>query len=76
MLGESLWISRVTCSPADPSGEAIYRIDPDGHVSTFVNDAEGARSLAFGPDGQLYSCDDEGIVTYSSNGTKSLRVGR
>ena len=59
----------------DPSGEAIYRIDPDGHVSTFVNDAEGARSLAFGPDGRLYSCNDEGIVTYSSNGTKSLRVG-
>jgi sugar lactone lactonase YvrE len=58
----------------DSSGKAIYRIDSDRHVSTFVNDAEGVRSLAFGPDGRLYSCGDEGIAPYSSNGTKSIRL--
>ena len=51
---------------ADSAGKAIYRMDSDGHVSTLVKDAEGTRSLAFGPDGQIYGCNDEGIVTYSS----------
>lgn len=60
---------------ADSSGEAIYQIRADGHVSTFVEDAKGARSLAFGPDGQLYACGDEGIVTYSTEGRRVLRLG-
>ena len=60
---------------ADSSGEAIYQIHADGHVSTFVEDAKGARSLAFGPDGQLYACGDEGIVTYSTEGRRVLRLG-
>jgi sugar lactone lactonase YvrE len=59
----------------DSSGKAIYRIDSDGHVSTFVKDAEGARSMAFGPDGLLYSCNDEGIVTYSSDTKRIVRLG-
>jgi gluconolactonase len=59
----------------DSSGKAIYRIDSDGHVSTFVKDAEGARSMAFGPDGRLYSCNAEGIVTYSSDAKRILRLG-
>jgi sugar lactone lactonase YvrE len=60
----------------DSGGKAIYRIDDEGHVSTLVKDAEGARGLAFGPDGQLYACNDEGIVSYSSGGAKSLRLGK
>ena len=59
----------------DSSGKAIYRIDSDGHVSGFVKDAAGARGLAFGPEGRLYGCDDEGIVTYSPDGNRHLRLG-
>jgi enterochelin esterase-like enzyme/sugar lactone lactonase YvrE len=58
----------------DSAGKSIYRIEVNGHVSTYVKDAAGARGLAFGPDGQLYSCYDEGIVTYSPDGTKTLGV--
>jgi enterochelin esterase-like enzyme/sugar lactone lactonase YvrE len=59
---------------ADSSGKAIYRIDLDGHASTFFKNAEGVRSLAFGPEGRLDSCGDEGIARYSSDGTKSYRL--
>jgi sugar lactone lactonase YvrE len=59
----------------DSTGKVIYRIDSDGHVSTFVKDAKGARGLAFGADGLLYSCDDRGIVTYLPDGKKTLRLG-
>jgi enterochelin esterase-like enzyme/sugar lactone lactonase YvrE len=59
---------------SDFLGEAIYRIDLDGHISTFVNGRGGAGGLAFGPDGRLYSCAIEGIVSYGSNGEKSVRV--
>jgi enterochelin esterase-like enzyme/sugar lactone lactonase YvrE len=60
---------------ADSSGTAIHRIDLEGHDSTFMKDVEGVRSLALGPDGLLYGCGDEGIVTYSSGGTKGVRIG-
>jgi enterochelin esterase-like enzyme/sugar lactone lactonase YvrE len=60
---------------ADSLGKSIYRIDSDRHVSTFVKDAQGARSVAIGPDGRLYSCSNRGIATYSSDGTTSLRLG-
>jgi len=59
----------------DSSGKAIHRIDLEGHDSTFMKDVEGARSLALGPDGLLYGCGDEGIVSYSSGGTGSVRIG-
>jgi len=59
---------------SDSSGKAIYRIGVDGQVSTFVRDADGARGLAFGPDGLLYGCDCKGIVSYASDGTKSVRL--
>ncbi|MFZ0963111.1 MAG: SMP-30/gluconolactonase/LRE family protein [Terriglobia bacterium] len=59
---------------SNSSGKAIYRIGVDGHVSTFVGDADGARGLAFGPDGQLYGCDSKGIVSYASDGKKSVRM--
>src|SRR5208283_623565 len=34
------------------SGKPIYRIGLDGGPSTFAEDADGARGLAFGPDGR------------------------
>jgi enterochelin esterase-like enzyme/sugar lactone lactonase YvrE len=59
---------------ADPSGKVIYRIDVNGQVSPFVKDAKGARGLAFGPDGRLYGCYDDGIVTYAPDGTATVRM--
>ena len=59
----------------DSSGKTIYRIDSEGHVSVFVKNANGARGLAFGPDGLLHACDEGGIVRFSENGDKTIRIG-
>ncbi len=59
----------------DSSGKTIYRIDSEGHVSAFVKSANGARGLAFGPDGLLHACDEGGIVRFSENGDKTIRIG-
>ena len=58
----------------DSSGNVIYRIDVDAHISTFVKDADGVRGLAFGPDGRLYGCDSKGISSYGPEGKKSVRL--
>jgi gluconolactonase len=60
---------------ADSIGKTIYRMDPDGRTSTFVKDANEARGLAFGPDGLLYACDEGGVVRYSEDGEKTVRLG-
>ncbi len=57
------------------SSQSIYRIDLDGRAAVFSNEAAGVRSLAFGPDLQLYGCADEGIVRFSTEGKKSVRLG-
>ena len=59
----------------DSSGKTIYRIDSEGRVSAFVKNANEARGLAFGPDGLLYDCDEGGIVRFSENGDKTIRIG-
>jgi enterochelin esterase-like enzyme/sugar lactone lactonase YvrE len=59
---------------ADASGDTIYRMGPNERVATFAKDLEGVRSLAFGSDGQLYGCDDEGIAAYAPDGTRTLRL--
>ncbi|MGD1104802.1 MAG: SMP-30/gluconolactonase/LRE family protein, partial [Terriglobia bacterium] len=64
----------VFTSDSSGTSKAIYRIGLDGHVSTFVGDAEGARGMAFGPDGRLYGCDKEGIVSYASDGKRTVRL--
>ena len=61
-----------TVFTSNSATKGIYRIDVDGHISSFVEGAEGARGLSFGPDGRLYACDYEGIVIYSSDGKKSV----
>lgn len=60
---------------ADSMGRSIYRIAPDGRLAKFVRDANGARGLAWGPDGLLYACDQGGIVRYSEDGEKTERLG-
>jgi len=64
----------VFSSDSSGTGKAIYRIDLDGHVSTFVRDAEDAHGMVFGPDRRLYGCDKEGIVSYAPDGRKSIRL--
>jgi enterochelin esterase-like enzyme/sugar lactone lactonase YvrE len=59
---------------SNSSWKSIYRIGVDGHASSYVENAEGARGLAFGPDGRLYGCDNKGIVSYGGGGNKSVRV--
>jgi enterochelin esterase-like enzyme/sugar lactone lactonase YvrE len=60
---------------SNSSGKGIYRIDVDGHLSAFLEGEKGARSLAFGPDGRLYGCNDKGIMSYASDGKKRVRLG-
>jgi sugar lactone lactonase YvrE len=61
---------------SDPSGRRIYRIDSDGLVSTFVEDAGAARGLSFGPDGALYVCENHSnrIVSYAVDGKRNVRA--
>lgn len=59
---------------SNSSWKSIYRIDADGHVSTFVENADGARGLALGPDGRLYGCDNKGIASYAAGGKRSVRL--
>jgi len=60
---------------SNSSGKGINRIDSNGHTSAFLEGAKGARSLAFGPDGRLYGCDDREIVSYATDGKKRVRLG-
>lgn len=59
---------------SDTEGGAIYRLDAEGRVSTFTANADGARGLAFGPDGRLYSCNNQGIVNYTTGGQRAMAV--
>jgi sugar lactone lactonase YvrE len=59
---------------SDSTGKSICRIDLAGQGSTFAAGVKSARGLAFGPDGRLYGCDSDGIVSYASNGKKSVRL--
>lgn len=50
-----------TCAPdgtvffADPGGQTIHRVGPDGGVSVFAGNTGGADGMEFGPDGRLYA---------------------
>ena len=61
---------------SEASGKHIYRIDLDGHVSDFVEDAGRASGLGFGPNGELYACEGQTgrIVSYDAGGKKSVRA--
>jgi enterochelin esterase-like enzyme/sugar lactone lactonase YvrE len=55
---------------SNSAAKGIYRIDVDGHVSAFVEGAEGARGLGFAPDGRLFACTHEGVAIYASDGKR------
>src|SRR5208283_1427033 len=54
----------------------IFRIDLDGNVKEFLSDAGQARSLSFGPQGQLYTVSSETgrVMSYDPSGKGSLVV--
>jgi sugar lactone lactonase YvrE len=61
---------------SDVSGMRIYKIDLDGKVSDFVEDAGRATGLGFSPDGDLYVCENQTtrIVRYAADGKKGVRA--
>lgn len=54
----------------------IYRIDLEGNVHLFAENAARTNGLMFGPDGKLYGCrmGDKQIVAYAADGTHEVIV--
>lgn len=51
--------------------DKVYKITPDGQVSTFASGLGGVWNLAFGPDGYLYAAehDSNGLSKIAPDGT-------
>lgn len=57
---------------------SIFRVSPEGEVSTFIADAPGVSGLQFGPDGKLYGTrwgKNDIIVFDKAGGFKSIATG-
>ncbi len=54
----------------------IHKIDPAGKVTVFAEETNGANGLMFGPDGQLYACQNNAqrIVRYNTEGQHEVVV--
>ncbi len=54
----------------DGPNDKIFRIDPDGKVTPFVQDSKGAGGMEVGPDGRLYATQGKTkrIVAYDKDG--------
>lgn len=73
-IGESLLDQR---SETDPPfvppvvADKVYKITPDGHVSTFASGLGGVWDLAFGPDSYLYVTEHDfnGVSRIAPDGT-------
>src|SRR5271157_1111306 len=63
---------------SDVFGRRIVKVGADGTVSTLIPNAPASlqlsRSMGFGPDGQLYSCERGRISAYSLQGKRRTFV--
>ena len=61
---------------SDVERGCICRVDLDGKVSVFADDTQGACSLMFADDGNLYACQTvtDRIVTYDRSGEERVIV--
>jgi enterochelin esterase-like enzyme/sugar lactone lactonase YvrE len=59
---------------ADTSNNKIHRIDPDGKVSVFVEDAAQAHCVTVGADGSLFTISEKSgkLMRYDAAGQASL----
>ena len=57
-------------------GDAIYKITPDGAISTFATGLGGVWDLAFGPDGYLYATEHDfgGLAKIAPDGAVTTIV--
>lgn len=56
-------------------GKSIMKIDTEGRLSVFVEDAAKISAMQFGPDGRLYACQVGQfgrIVAFNANGSMSV----
>lgn len=58
----------------DAANNRIYKIDLDGKVAVWKEDANGATGMIFGPDGRLYACQPHArrIVAYAPGGAETV----
>ncbi|TAL04110.1 MAG: gluconolactonase [Verrucomicrobia bacterium] len=58
----------------DIPNNRIHKIGLDGKVSVFAENTSGANGTMFGPDGNLYACQngDKKIVRYDADGKKTV----
>ncbi|MEX2580520.1 MAG: SMP-30/gluconolactonase/LRE family protein [Verrucomicrobiales bacterium] len=54
-------------------GTAVYKVDLDGELSEFVEDAPGISGLQWGADGRLYACvaREKRVVVFDADGTET-----
>jgi len=59
---------------SDAANNRIYKIDLDGKVSVWKENANGVTGMIFGPDGRLFACEPHArrIVTLAEDGAETV----
>ncbi|MDF1823542.1 MAG: SMP-30/gluconolactonase/LRE family protein [Verrucomicrobiales bacterium] len=57
-------------------GTAVYKVDLDGEMSGFIQDAPGISGLQWGSDGRLYACvaKEQRVVVFDEDGEETELV--
>lgn len=64
------YVAELTGFPFTQGAARIYKVTPDGTVTTFMDGLTNITDIAFGPDGTLYvlELDDNGRITPGGSG--------